>query len=408
MKQPLFSPYSLIIILLFFSPFFSRADVGDTTIVQTFTFGSPLDSKFLFPDSTHRWSKILMHYTLKCNPNQSPACGEWDYQTSTYLYKHTGIFDSILYSHPNFTFNGTTPDTLMYMNSPSYHYLPFYEYFNQTVPADTAVIGTGSTTLSSVFFSPGRDSRTQCLWKKDELLNAGLNAGQITGLRFKFESVGSGLKQMYIRIKSTSIDSLPAGIFQEGQFTDVYKRDHQFLNPGWQVIPLTFPFEWDGNSNIIIDISFEDHENGIPSILYADSSLFSSVVLSDSPDFFLKFQDMDYVTVPSSAFTTIDSSITVAFWQYGDPLLQPQNNTVFEGVDSLGARVINVHLPWSDGNVYWDAGRDAQGYDRLDQHITDPSLYRGKWNHWAFTKDVKTRKMKFYCNGQLKRISKRE
>ena len=396
---------SVVIFLLTFSPLLSKADVGDTTTIQAFSFGSPLEARFLFPDSTHRWSKILMYYTLKCNPNQSPACGEWDYLTYTYLYRHTGIFDSILYSHPNFTFNGNTPDSLMFMNSPSYRYFPFFEYFNQTVPSDTALIGTGNALLSSVFYSPGKDSRTQCLWKKDELLAAGLKAGQITGLRFKFQSAGSGLKQLSIRIKSTLLDSLPGGIFQEGQFTEVYKRDHHFLSSGWQVIPLTLPFEWDGNSNIILDIGFANHENGIPNVLYADSSDFPSVVLSDSSDFFLKFQDMDYVTVPSSAFSTIDSSITVAFWQYGDSLLQPQNNTLFEGVDSVGARVVNVHLPWSDGNVYWDAGRDSQGYDRLDQHIDDPSLYRGKWNHWAFTKNVKTRKMKFYCNGQLRRIS---
>jgi len=80
------------IIILGFKPFMALA-VSDTTIVQTFTFGSPQDSTFIFP-KPGQYRKVLMYYTLKCNPKQSPACGQWDYLTYTYLYQHTGILDS--------------------------------------------------------------------------------------------------------------------------------------------------------------------------------------------------------------------------------------------------------------------------------------------------------------------------
>jgi hypothetical protein len=66
---------------------------SDTTYVQTFTFGSKQDSSFVFP-KLGGYRKVLMYYTLKCNPKQSPACGQWDYLTYTYLYQHTGITDS--------------------------------------------------------------------------------------------------------------------------------------------------------------------------------------------------------------------------------------------------------------------------------------------------------------------------
>ncbi|MDP1620764.1 MAG: LamG domain-containing protein [Bacteroidales bacterium] len=110
---------------------------------------------------------------------------------------------------------------------------------------------------------------------------------------------------------------------------------------------------------------------------------------------------MDFIEVPESVFSSLNSMVTVAFWQYGDPLLQPQDNSIFEGIDSAGSRVLNVHLPWSNGKVYWDAGRDSTGYDRINQSVSDPSKYRGKWNHWAFTKDAGTGRMKIYLNGQL-------
>ena len=60
------------------------ANPGDTIRVQTFTFGSPQNAWFVFPSVTVRFEKILMRYTLKCNPAQTPPCGEWDYLT--YLY----------------------------------------------------------------------------------------------------------------------------------------------------------------------------------------------------------------------------------------------------------------------------------------------------------------------------------
>ena len=79
-------------LLLIGIPFATRA-ATDTVYVQTFTFGSKQDSTFKFPPAGS-YRKVLMYYTLKCNPGQNPACGQWDYLTYTYLYQHTGLFDS--------------------------------------------------------------------------------------------------------------------------------------------------------------------------------------------------------------------------------------------------------------------------------------------------------------------------
>jgi hypothetical protein len=83
-----------------------KAQAGDTITLQTFTFGSPQDAWFVFPSDTVGVEKILMKYTLKCNPAQTPACGEWDYLTYTYLYDHTGLIDSAMQTQNYFTVNG--------------------------------------------------------------------------------------------------------------------------------------------------------------------------------------------------------------------------------------------------------------------------------------------------------------
>lgn len=71
-----------------------HAQNNDTVVVQTFSFGSPQDSVFKFPADTGSYQKVLMYYTLKCNPSKNPACGQWDYLTYTYLYQKSGTFDS--------------------------------------------------------------------------------------------------------------------------------------------------------------------------------------------------------------------------------------------------------------------------------------------------------------------------
>ncbi len=130
MKRPLLL---FFIITLFFQVF---ADEGDTIVVQTIDFETPVNSgwnspregTYQFPSDTISFSKILMSYTLKCDPGQSPACGEWDYTTHTKIWEHTGNFDSTEYSHPEFKVNNSAPDTLNVMNQISYYYEPWLEY----------------------------------------------------------------------------------------------------------------------------------------------------------------------------------------------------------------------------------------------------------------------------------------
>lgn len=65
--------------------------IGDTLVVQTFTFADIEKRRdvFDFPDDDRSWEKIFMHRTLKCDEQtkqDSFPCGEWDYSTFTLLH----------------------------------------------------------------------------------------------------------------------------------------------------------------------------------------------------------------------------------------------------------------------------------------------------------------------------------
>ncbi|MEL6846159.1 MAG: hypothetical protein AAFP02_23370, partial [Bacteroidota bacterium] len=96
-------PFSLFLLLLGGCLLTSQAQTGDTTVVQTFTFAdpspigfsAPYRGTFQFPDTSQQYAKILMAYTLKCDPATAQDgfdCGEWDYLTYTYVYDSTAWF----------------------------------------------------------------------------------------------------------------------------------------------------------------------------------------------------------------------------------------------------------------------------------------------------------------------------
>ena len=252
----------LLMIILIFSPAGNNTlygRVSDSLFVQTFTFDSlsTRRAEFEFPPAGKTWSKILMFYTLKCDSATTGdpyPCGEWDVNTYTRIYRHTGLYDSLKHTHPHFIVDGKSPDQFLYSENPR------YDYFEK--------------------------------WSLGE----------------------------------------------EPMFPD------------------------------------EDH--------------------------YLKFEGTDYLEIPVEAVRDLDSTFTISMWVKGDISVQPQNDNLFEAMD-MGGRVLNVHLPWGTGTVYFDAGGRLSGNNNRLSKQADPGDYMGRWNHWAFTKDAGSGIQRIFLNGEL-------
>jgi len=105
------------------------------------------------------------------------------------------------------------------------------------------------------------------------------------------------------------------------------------------------------------------------------------------------------MSVPAAAVPT-GNQISISFWAYGGSSL-PTTTTVFSGVDGSSNRVINIHLPWVDGTVYWDAGNSGTAsYDRISK-MANAEDFKGRWTYWTFTKNAATGSMKIYLDGEL-------
>lgn len=372
----------------------------DTTVVQCFTYQSPQNAWFNFPSDTNHYRKILMQYKLHCpDPVQ---CGEWDYLTYTYLYQNTGIMDSTLFNHTSFMVDNNSPDSVSYMNLPSYSYLSSQQYslvIDSTISSSTVSIGAG-TSSSFHPFNTNTDvrARTVYLWKASEL-TAGLVTGNITSISLNaIFAWGTELNHLKIRLATTTIDSLEDDQLSSS-WTQVF--DHNtYLITGNNTLYFTQPFAWNDTMNVLVEISYDNNETGWDNLLATTAETWSAGITSSGNDRDINFNADEFVQVPKEAFTTLDSFVTISYWSFGNPASQPNSGTSFEGVDSSGHRILNAHCPWSDSNVYWDAGSDGTNYDRIN-HLATVNQIEGKWNYWTFTKNCVTGKMKIYVNGIL-------
>jgi len=106
----------------------------------------------------------------------------------------------------------------------------------------------------------------------------------------------------------------------------------------------------------------------------------------------------DYVELPPASIPS-GSALTCSFWAYGGDAL-PTNNSVISAFDANGNRLLNIHLPLGDSAIYFDCGNSGSSFDRIEKQSQQQD-YKGKWSHWAFTKDATAGEMRIYLNGEL-------
>ena len=390
-----------------------NAATGDTTIVQTFRYDTTMRAGvFMFPDdSTKTYEKIVMLYSMRCKnglvsngsfPNQ--GCGEWDYNCYTYVVDSAQT-DSLKSVHSSHAISNHSDTVFNYTNIPVWSYTLYNQQeitYTSIVSEDSAAVGSGASVLAEPFSSQAIN-RTQYLWIAGELTGAGLTAGDITGIRLNTGIPGSQLNNLRIRMRHTTVLSLDENNpFTDG-FTEVYFLNTLFSSNGTQQFRFHSPFNWDGVSNVVVEFSHTNAATGTATDVTGDNTAFISSLTSSQPDSYLQADgSLSCIKINSSVLPSITDKITISFWVNGDPLALPENTSIIEGTDNQPTpnRQLNIHLPWSDSNIYWDCGNDGTGYDRISKAAT-PSEIAGRWNHWAFTKNAVTGVMNIYLNGTL-------
>ncbi|MEO0403734.1 MAG: LamG-like jellyroll fold domain-containing protein, partial [Bacteroidota bacterium] len=264
------------------------------------------------------------------------------------------------------------------------------------VLGDEYTVGSSNSTSEGILALENKRGRSQFIYTAEELSNAGMTSGDYRQLSFLMNGINGSAEAVFLRL--AWIEEVPEGDeFIEEGLEDVFSWNTEYYQDGWTEMNFLTTSNWDGESHLLVDLSYFS-ENALGNIGMEGDDQLTSLVTAEKESY-LRMDWHDEVKVPVSTFEDVQDEITIEFWVRGDADVQPQASTIFEGVDSNNNRQLNSHLPWDNGRVYWDAGYDG-GYDRIDQQASS-SDFEGVWNHWAFVKNVAEGTMKMYLNGEL-------
>ncbi len=380
----------------------------DTVVVQTLTYDSTTRAGvWTFPSDTNSWRKVIMQYSMRChdaligNAN-NVGCYEWDYSCNT-IITDSSRTDSAKRTAPDHVISNFSGQQFAITNATTYSYWDYLQHnvtYSGVVSENTyGVLGTSPAGQNYPFGTANRVGKSQFLWTATELSGQGLTAGQITSMRLNLASLGSQADFMRIKIKPTSATTLDPNSPNLSGFTEVYFVNTPFPATGWQQFNFYAPYVWNGTDNLIVEFSYRNQNSGTNNGVNCYNVGSDMGLYTNSVDKYIEFSGAEHIDVDPTAFSNITNEITVSFWSWGAANL-PANTGIFEGTNASGARATNVHLPWSDSNVYWDCGADGAGYDRISKPV-NAADFRGRWTHWAFTKNAVTGEMKIWMDGQL-------
>ncbi len=381
----------------------------DTTIVQTITYDSTgRDYYFQFPeDNGQTYEKIIMEYSMRCKnglvsnqtfPNQ--GCGEWDYSCNAFIEEPSKT-DSVKATHPSYLISDFSGDSFDYTSVPTYVYSLYHQYevnYNAIISEVESTVGDGSLAITHPFSTNHKVSKTQYLITAAELSAAGVSNGQFTGLKLNVLSTDGAANFLRIRIKSTGLAELDQNHPELDGFTEVYFSNTSLV-PGINFFKFYNPFTWNQLSNIIVEFSFTNTNPNLNVALEGHETVLNKSMTVGEEDNFLSFASIGRVDISNSDYSNVVNEVSVVFWAYGNPAVLPVNTSAFEARDEQDRRQVHAHLPWSNSGIYWDCGNDGS-YDRIDK-VANAEEIKGRWNHWAFTKNANTGDMKIYLNGEV-------
>ncbi|RQO30674.1 hypothetical protein DBR32_08050 [Taibaiella sp. KBW10] len=400
--------YSLcfVLVLAMLLPL-AKTNAQDTTWVQTYTFDSlwTRRAKFNFPTANENYRKILMYFNIKCYPTVSGdgnyACGEWDYIYFNNIYDHRGILDSTAKTGRYFKlYDGSSPDTLRYANTP--HYNLYKSYIYNTIPTNTAAsnftVGTATTAQPHPFNLAVGKERAQFIWKASELTASGMTAGNITGIKLNFQGASATINNLQIRIRQVPYDSFSVNAMEVDTLTRVYNFNRVVTTAGLNNFQFNTPFNWNGTAHLLIDFSFDNNSTATANNLMGDNTTYPAGLYSITGNYSLStFQNSGgNVRFPRNLnMFTGTAPRTYELWMNVDSFISPEGTLFSAGRRGLNNADFTMRTTSPNNNYrlnMWSSAASGEGI------FSGPNT-KNAWKQLTITYATDT--IRFYMNGKL-------
>ncbi|NNF01543.1 MAG: hypothetical protein HKN22_02565 [Bacteroidia bacterium] len=312
--------------LIFCAIIFHSSDAQDTTIIQTLTFDSTgRDYVFQFPvDTGQSYERIIMRYRMRCKgglistvTDRNKGCGEWDYSCNTYI-TDSSYTDSVKASAPSHVISAFNGTNFYYTTQPTYTYTQYTQkqiVNTSTITETMGTVGSGTDVLNHPFGTANKISKVQYLWTATELSAAGVVAGPITSIKMNVNGTANDANFLRISMKHSSKDSLDNKSPDQGGFTETYFLNTTLIN-GVNEFIFYNGFNWDGTSNLIVQLTFNNNVNGTNNTISGHDAGYTVGLVSTDVDHQLLFNGSGFYDLDASAFSSISDEVTISFWSY--------------------------------------------------------------------------------------------
>jgi hypothetical protein len=221
----------------------------------------------------------------------------------------------------------------------------------------TATIGSSAGSLQSPFTGAKPKQKSELLYTAAELTAAGITAGNINALALNIvKSSGAAFQYLGLTIKmgQTSQSTLYTASVDfpvnDAGFTTVYNGNYSTVD-GWNNFPFSTPFVWDGTSNIVVVICYDNSAATLSTndacLAYADGNaasryVFSLVNCSGTFSSFSRYNQ--YKPIIRFTYTTPGTSVQSVINSSKQEYLGPNGDVYFydQADNKLLARVRNL------------------------------------------------------------------
>ncbi|MFT3911075.1 MAG: T9SS type A sorting domain-containing protein [Ferruginibacter sp.] len=193
----------------------------------------------------------------------------------------------------------------------------------------TVGAGAASTTgYPGPFYASQASKHLQIMWRASELIAAGLRQGNITAISFFITSGTTADNDFSIKMANTSATDMST--FVTTGFTTVFSAATFTPIVGTNTITLSTPFNWDGTSNLVMELCQGNPANSttVSSTARVDNTSFTSAIKTSKPS---------GTFVSGSAMCSDNTTLIITYTQ------RPQ--IIFKGYGNLPI----ASIVWNDG-----------------------------------------------------------
>src|SRR5207249_2385917 len=112
-------------------------------------------------------------------------------------------------------------------------------------------------------------------------------------------------KQYYIVNDDTiSYSSATIGLGGNSSFIPF---NTSFVNAGWNSVACITPFYWDGISNVVLEVTYNNTASSNDYSIASDVAAWQNSINTSGNERSAHFNDANYISIPSGAFASVDS-----------------------------------------------------------------------------------------------------